>query len=64
MPSNIPSKSDENGAAEFISTRNYVTWITIPAFRTRNWNPSTPTFCIYTRPLRKTPASGLSNPSP
>ena len=56
MPSNIPSKSDENGAAEFISTRNYVTWITIPAFRARNWKPSTPIFCIYTRSLRKTPA--------
>lgn len=41
------------------STRNYVTWITIPAFRARNWKPSTPIFCIYTRPLRKTPAFGL-----
>ena len=38
------------------STRNYVTWITIPAFRAKNWKPSTPIFCIYTRSLRKTPA--------
>ena len=29
------------------STRNYVTWITIPAFRARNWKPSTPIFCLY-----------------
>ena len=63
MLSNIPSKSDKNGAAEFkhqkLCDLDYYSRFSREELR----KPST-IFCICTRFLRKTPAFGLPYRSP
>ncbi len=60
MPSNIPSKSDENGAAEFIKHQKLCDLDYYSCFSREELETKHADILHLYEPLRKTPAFGLS----